>query len=226
STRCYHASITSVIVMALILMLVIFGHNYIRIVLTWIESQDVEVGCVIFLILYIIVSFPIAWGYVLLMIAAGYLYGVIYGPIVVVCCAFVGLFISNLVMRTLCRNCFIAKFYNEKVASLIRVIESDQGFKVIALSRLTPIPFGLQNGLFAVTDINICKYCAASLVGLLPMAVLNCYMGSTLRSMDAVLTDESSQVTAYLVLGGQIAVTIGLLWFVIRKARVELKKTV
>ncbi|KAK6185303.1 hypothetical protein SNE40_007566 [Patella caerulea] len=226
SNRCYQASITSVIVIAFILLLVIFGHHYIKTLLLWIESQDIEVGCAIFLVLYIIISFPIAWGYILLMLAAGYLYGFLYGPLLVLCCASAGLFVSNIVMRHCCRQCFIAKFYSQKVAVIISVIESDQGFKVIALTRLTPIPFGLQNGLFALADISLFRYFTASVLGLMPMAILNCYMGSTLRSMDDVLSDESNKTTAYMIFGAQILVAIGLLGFVIRKARVELKKTV
>ena len=49
-------------------------------------------------------------------------------------------------------------------------------------------------------------YLLASVLGLSPMAGLYCYMGSTLRSMEDVLTDQSNQITGYCILGGQVSV--------------------
>ena len=87
------------------------------------------------------------------MVATGYLYGIVYGPIVTIVCGTLGITIAHVVMKNFCRNFIIGRFFNDKVEAVIRVVEGSQGFKVIALARLTPIPFGLQNGLFAVSRI-------------------------------------------------------------------------
>lgn len=64
------------------------------------------------------------------------------------------------------------------------VIESNEkGFKITFLSRLMPIPFGLANTLFSVTDIQFRKYLIASIIGLVPSQLILCYMGSMLKTM-------------------------------------------
>lgn len=223
---CYQLSISSVILISIICILVVTCRNYVKDLLLWLEQTDPYISVFIFLLLFIVTSFPMAWGYILLMVAAGYLYGYIYGPLVVLICGTVGIIVAHLVMKNCCRDFIKRRFYSSKMEAVIKVVESSQGFKLIALSRLTPIPFGLQNGLFALTDTPLWSYCAASTIGLLPTTVLNCYMGSTLRTMSDVLTDQSNQTTGYLILSVQILLTVVLLWIVIRKARSELKKTV
>ena len=59
-------------------------------------------------------------------------------------------------------------------------------FQLVLLSRLTPIPFGLQNSLFAVSTMSFDKYLQATCLGLFPCQVINVYLGSTLRSMEEV----------------------------------------
>jgi hypothetical protein len=47
-------------------------------------------------------------------------------------------------------------------------------------------------------------YLTASATGLFPTQVINCYLGSTLRSMEDVLTDDSTASTGYLVFAVQV----------------------
>ncbi|CAC5357415.1 Transmembrane protein 64 [Mytilus coruscus] len=223
---CYQVSVTSFIVISLTCLAVLFCHQYIKKLLIWLEDVDLTVGFLIFILLFTLVSFPVAWGYMLLMLACGYLYGYIYGPLVVTFFGAVGILIAHLTMKHCCRDWILTKFYNRQIEAFITVVESKQGFKIVALSRLTPIPFGLQNGIFSLTNIPLLKYSAASAIGLGPTAVLNCYMGSTLRSMEDVLSDGSSATTGYIIFAIQIIITVILLTFVVRKARAELKKAV
>lgn len=155
---CYQLSISSVILISIICILVVTCREYIKNLLLWLEQTDPYVSVFIFLLLFIVTSFPMAWGYILLMVAAGYLYGYIYGPIVVLLCGTVGIIVAHLVMKNCCQNFIKKRFYNSKMKAVIKVVESSQGFKLIALSRLTPIPFGLQNGLFAVSVSFLYKY--------------------------------------------------------------------
>jgi len=164
---CYQVSLTSIGVISVICLLVVVCRHYIKDLLLWLEQIEPAASCGIFLVLFTTVSFPMAWGYLLLMVAAGYLYGIIYGPLVVVICGGIGILVAHLVMRNFCKSCIMDRFFNDKVEAVIRVVESGQGFKVVALARLTPIPFGLQNGLFAVSIqmylpvyIYFCFWCA------------------------------------------------------------------
>ncbi|XP_060593570.1 transmembrane protein 64-like [Ruditapes philippinarum] len=225
-TNCYQVTLSSFVLIAIICFLLLLCRDYIKDLLVWMENVDLTVSFLIFLVLYTIVSYPMAWGVILLMIACGYLYGLIYGPIVVEVCSAVGVAIAHVTMKRFCRSFIIKKFYNDNMTAVISVVGGKHGFKVVALTRLTPLPFGLQNSLFSLTDIPLLSYVSASTLGMLPTAVLNCYMGTTLRSMNDILTDETNQATGWIVLTVQILFTIALMFFVVRKARVELKKTV
>lgn len=157
---CYQLSISSVILISIICILVVTCRNYVKDLLLWLEQTDPYISVFIFLLLFIVTSFPMAWGYILLMVAAGYLYGYLYGPMVVLICGTVGIIVAHVVMKNCCRDFIKRRFYNSKMEAVIKVVESSQGFKLIALSRLTPIPFGLQNGLFAVSAwILFMKFC-------------------------------------------------------------------
>ncbi|XP_005100795.1 transmembrane protein 64 [Aplysia californica] len=221
---CYRATLTSIAVIVVIVSLLVFGHRYIRNVLTWLEHVDPKVSVSVITGLFVLISFPMAWGLSLLMVTSGYLYGCLYGPLVVTFSVTIGLTISLPVMRCLCAAQLRARFYSRKVEAIINVVSGSHGMKVIALTRLTPIPFGLQNALFSLSSMSLMRYLISSVGGLVPMTLLNCYMGSTLRTMEDLMTDDSNRMTGFFIFGGQILITVVLLWFVVRKARVELKK--
>ncbi|CAH1778673.1 unnamed protein product [Owenia fusiformis] len=222
--NCFRISLTSSLVIAVVCVTLVICHEYVAQLLYWMESIYPAASCAIFLFLVIIVSFPMTWGYLLLNIASGYLYGPIYGLFLVSTSAVCGILVSDLIIRKCLSELVAANLKNESLLALLRVVEGHQGFKVVALARLTPIPFGLQNGVFAMVKISKWQYLAASWLGLLPTQLLNGYIGSTLRSMEDVLTDNKKNLMGYIMFSIQILLTIALMIFVVRKARQELKK--
>lgn len=107
---------------------------------------------------------------------------------------------------------------------MVRVVEGGSGLKVVALSRLTPIPFGLQNAVFSITDVSLPNYLVASSVGLLPTQLLNSYLGTTLRTMEDVIAEQS--VSGYMVFSLQIVISIGLMFYVVHRAQLELNAAI
>ena len=154
-TSCLTISIYSAVVIALVIIFLIVGRDYIKYVLMSMEENEIWVSFAIFTCLFTIVSFPMTWGYILFNIAAGYLYGFKMGVITVMLCALTGLSIAHFVIKNFLRNIVIQKFRNDTVKALMRVIDGGHGFRVVVLSRLTPIPFGLQNALFAVSFLFV-----------------------------------------------------------------------
>ena len=75
---------------------------------------------------------------------------------------------------------------------------------------------------FQVTNVSTPKYVISSTVGLLPTQALNAYMGSTFRSLEDVVSDQSG---GYILLFVQFIISILLMTYVIRRARKELNKT-
>jgi len=55
-----------------------------------------------------------------------------------------------------------------------------------------------------MSDISLQRYVTASAGGMLPCQSLHAYIGSTLRSMEEVVSSSSSSNAAYIVFGGQV----------------------
>ena len=72
-----------------------------------------------------------------------------------------------------------------------------------------------------MTSVSYWQFFLASALGLLPTQVLNTYMGSTVRSMQEVLTDR---MDGYIILGVQVVFSLVLMLYLLNKARRELAK--
>ncbi|CAD7688374.1 unnamed protein product [Nyctereutes procyonoides] len=199
--------------------------RYLQHLLLWAESLDSLLGVLLFVVGFIVVSFPCGWGYVVLNVAAGYLYGFVLGMGLMVVGVLIGTFIAHVVCRRLLAAWVAARIQSsDRLSAVVRVVEGGSGLKVVALARLTPIPFGLQNAVFSITDLSLPNYLMASSVGLLPTQLLNSYLGTTLRTMEDVIAEQS--VSGYFVFCLQIIISIGLMFYVVHRAQVELNAAI
>lgn len=208
-----------------IIILIYECKDYIKAVLLWVEAQEHWLICVMFLGMFTLVSFPLTWGYTFLVIASGYLFGVPRGLMTVVVTGNLGVAIAHYTMRTFSNMFPVSRFCNsDKMNAILMVISGPRAFKVAVFARLTPIPFGLQNTIFAVSNINTKEYLIATVFGLFPAQIINVYLGSTLRSMEEVLSNKSTAATGFIVLF-QIVIGVTLMIYVVAKARAELRRT-
>jgi len=144
------------------------------------------IGC------YIIIAFPVAVGYTIVGLACGFMYG----PLIGVATTFIGaqIFGSSIsfwLCGTLCKEWVEKKVAENKKADAVLRAVRKSGFKIIIMSRLTPIPFGIQNALFGVSGIHFIPYTIATCIGMLPEAFLWCYFGSRAREINDVLHGEA-----------------------------------
>ncbi|XP_053571163.1 transmembrane protein 64 [Bombina bombina] len=201
------------------------ARHYLKDLLLWVESLDSLVGVLLFIVGFILVSLPCVWGYIVLNVAAGYLYGLFLGIGLVIVGVLIGTFIAHLVCKKLLTNWVLSKIESsQKLGAVIRVVEGGSGLKVVALARLTPIPFGLQNAVFSITDLSLPNYLAASSVGLFPTQLLNSYLGTTLRTMEDVIAEQS--ISGYFIFSLQIVISIALMFYVVHRAQVELNAAI
>lgn len=149
--RFSHISGTALVFLIFGLIVVILCRRYVKDVLEWLQNLDEWEGILLFVIMFTVVSFPMTWGYILLNVAAGYLYGFVLGFMVVIISVLCGLSTAFIVCRRYLRDFVRSKLESDSLKAIMRVVEGKRGFKVIALTRLTPVPFGLQNGLFSVS---------------------------------------------------------------------------
>ena len=96
-------------------------------------------------------------------------------------------------------------------------------FPLLSLSSNPPSPllFPSSSPHFQMTSVSYWQFFLASALGLLPTQVLNTYMGSTVRSMQEVLTDR---MDGYIILGVQVVFSLVLMLYLLNKARRELAK--
>lgn len=200
--------------------------DYTKQFLLWIEMQNPWVIVSILLVSFMVVSFPIIVGYFVLMLTSGYLFGAIKGILIIIAGANAGIAIVHWTVRSFRHRIPIHKIIkNETARAILRVISGPKAFRVVLFTRLTPIPFGVQNMIFAVSTINPRIYHTASLIGLLPAQIINAYLGSTLRSMQEVLSNHGTAVTGYISFGLEVICGVALMVWVIQKARKELAQT-
>jgi len=150
-SKCLHLSGTLILLLIIAILLIYFFRRYLKDCLEWLEHTDSWVSGLLFILMFTLVSFPMTWGYIFLNVAAGYLYGFLMGLVTVNVSVLVGVSVALVVCRKGIRGFVTSKLQSEHLKAIIRVVESRRGFKVLVLTRLTPIPFGLQNGLFAVS---------------------------------------------------------------------------
>lgn len=225
----YHGPLKILGALLCLLSLLYFTYllrDYIHAVLLWTENQPPAVILIIFVALFTLVSLPVAWGYIVVNLACGYLFGVVYGLVVTVVTATAGVLAAHLIIvRCLASHVKRLLHTSDYSRSLYTVISGPQAFKLIVLTRLTPVPFGLQNAVFSVSNLPCGRYLCASVCGLFPTQCINVYMGSTLRSMEEVLTSEDSLAMGWLLLAAQLLASVAVAMFVVRKARVELDRS-
>lgn len=233
---CYVA--ITIATLTLLGAIVFICKDYIKVLLFWIEHQNIWIITVIFVALFTVVSFPIVIGYLFLIVASGYLFGIVRGIMMVVLSANLGIAIAHITLGAFSSKLPIgALLQSDTARAILRVISGPQAFKVVLFARLTPIPFGLQNTIFAVciiiiylsflyvvyiifkyiyyvlqvSNITGIRYHVASALGLLPAQLINVYLGSSLRSMQDVLEDRSTAATGYIVFCFQVIYLLELI---------------
>ncbi|XP_019507174.1 PREDICTED: transmembrane protein 64 [Hipposideros armiger] len=223
---CWCRSLALVCVLAaLCLASLALARRSLQHLLLWAEGLDPPLGVLLFVAGFVAVSFPCGWGYIVLNVAAGYLYGFVLGMGLMVAGVLLGTGVAHVVCRRLLAARVAARIQgSERLSAVIRVVEGAGGLKVVALARLTPIPFGLQNAVFSMTEISLPSYLMASSVGLLPTQLLNSYLGTTLRTMEDVIAEQS--VSGYFVFCLQVIISIGLMFYVVHRAQVELNAAI
>ncbi|XP_067120523.1 transmembrane protein 64 [Centruroides vittatus] len=224
--RCVCSYLTPCVFVIVICLLLFVSRNYVKYCLMWLDTQEEWMVYLMFVILYTAVSFPFMWGYILLNLACGYHFGLVLGILASVVAACIGVIVAQLLMKNFCFDIIKSKLITTTLLqSILSLLEGGQAFKIVVVSRLTPIPFGLQNAVFAVSRIQLNTYLVASTLGLFPTQFISVYLGTTLRSIEDVLTDDNTAITGYLVMFVQVFLSILLISFLIRQAKLELKKS-
>lgn len=109
-------------------------------------------------------------------------------------------------------------FARHKVLKAVDKAVRKEGWKVIALLRLSPlVPFGIQNYFFGVTSVKLVHFVAATALGIMPATLLYLFLGATGR---AALGEGGAAKWALVGIG--LVATLIATWLVGRAARKRL----
>jgi len=113
-----------------------------------------------------------------LTLAAGALFGLVGGTVIVSLASTTGAALAFLISRYLARNWIAKKVEQYPKFGAIDKALSEGGWRIVALLRLSPaIPFNLQNYLYGLTGIRFWTCVLTSWVAMLPGTFMYVYLG-------------------------------------------------
>ncbi len=156
-----------------------------------------------------------------LTLAAGFLFGLVWGTAIASAGSVLGATAALLVGRFVARDWVAGRIgASDRFQAIDRAV-GRKGFKIVLLTRLSPVfPFNVLNYLFGLTDVRLRDYVLASWIGMLPATVLYVYYGTTIQNLAALIAGEfeGGAVQGALLVGG-LAATLAVAVLVARIAR-------
>jgi uncharacterized membrane protein YdjX (TVP38/TMEM64 family) len=136
------------------------------------------VGVVVFVAAYVVSTVALLPGSILTL-AAGFVYGPVWGLAVASPASVAGATGAFLLGRTLLRDWAETKVGGSARAQAIDAAIEREGFKLVLLLRLSPLfPFNLLNYVLSLTRVPTGSYVLASFIGMLPGTAMYVYLGS------------------------------------------------
>lgn len=152
--------------------------------LQWVDNLG-AIAPIAFILIYIVATVAFLPGSILTL-GAGVVFGIVQGSIYVFVGATIGATFAFLVGRYLARGWISKKIAgNQKFSAIDRAV-GQEGFKIVLLTRLSPIfPFNLLNYALGVTGVSLKDYILAS-VGMIPGTIMYVYIGSLAGSIATI----------------------------------------
>lgn len=180
-----------------------------------------------FFLLYVAVVVCLLPEFVLTL-AAGAIFGVVHGTLLVSFASTTGATAAFFIGRTLARDWVSRRIEAwPRFRALDRALGS-RGFWVVLLTRLSPaFPYNVLNYGYSITAVRARDYILGSWIGMLPGTVLYVYAGSAARGLSQVLAGKvhvagPGRVLLWVGLAGTVAVTIAIAHVAHRALRREL----
>lgn len=166
----------------------------------------------------------------LLTVGSGFLYGPVWGTLLVSPASVAGATFAFLLARSFARGWVAGKVQKyPRFAAIDRAV-GRHSFKAVLLLRLQPLnlPFDVLNYALGLTSVKLRDYVLASWLGMLPATILYVYAGSVVRDLATLLQGGFSNVTSWqkLLFWGGLGVTGVLVVFLTKLARRALDEEV
>jgi uncharacterized membrane protein YdjX (TVP38/TMEM64 family) len=175
------ATIAVTIVIAKQFNLAMLLQDALKDALTWVDSLG-ALAPLAFIAIYNIATVLLIPGSVLTL-GSGILFGLGWGTLYVIVAATLGATIAFWIGRNFARAWVSRQLEKYPKFGAIDRAVAGQGFKIVALVRLSPLfPFNLLNYAFGITQVSLKDYVLGS-VGMIPGTILYVYLGSLLGNI-------------------------------------------
>jgi len=176
--------------------------------MTWIDNISPAYGTITLTVVYAI-SIIFCFPGTPFNLAAGFLFDVWLGTAVTVVGCDLGATFAFLIGRTLGKDWAQEQVSKNKKFSLINMAVEKNAWLIIFLIRLSPVlPFGLCNYLFGVTKVKFSSYWTATTAGLIPCTVAYTYLGSLMRNLTDIYSEDGGDSSATTLIVVAIVVTV------------------
>lgn len=187
-------------------------------IIQWLESSQAYIqslgilgvfayaGIFVVAQMFLIPGSPIA-------LAGGYFFGFAYGLAGLTLGTTVGAAVNFLISRYVARGYVLRKFGGNEKFRLIDEAIGRKGWKIIALLRFAPIPFGLANYCYGITSVKFVPYILATFFTVIPANAFFTWTGhSSKEGLDVLLgKGRPRHPMEYVLLGvGIIAAFLAL----------------
>lgn len=155
----------------------------------WVRAAG-ALGVCVFALVYIVAPallFPAS----ILTLGAGFVYGPVWGLLLVSPASVVAATVSFFLGRFVARDWVASKVVGDPRFAAIDAAVGENGLKIVALLRLSPvIPFNVSNYALGLTRVRAGDYVLGSWLGMFPGTVLYVYLGSLITSASQLATGE------------------------------------
>lgn len=193
--------------------------------LEWV-GENGTLGVIVFIFVYMLLVIFLLPG-ILFTMAAGFLFGPVWGVIWVLMGTTVGASFAFLIARYLLHD--RVRNWINKSSKLMRVEKrmSAGGWRAILLTRMVPFfPFKLSNYAFGVMPFKLRDLALGTVLGCIPITALNVYAGSLAKNLATVDNDgDLGGLRTWVMAGLGLLALIVVLFLAAGKAGAVLDET-
>jgi len=184
-------------------------------------------GVATFAVVYVVSTVLLLPGSVLTL-GAGFLYGPIWGTVLVSPVSVTGATLAFLLSRGWARVWAKRRFAESPRLAAVERAVAARGWVTVFLLRLSPVlPFSLLNYALGLTEVRLSSFVSASFLGMLPGTILYVYLGSLVRSAAELVGaggHEGNAARQWLFWAG-LGATLLVTWVIARASRRALEET-
>lgn len=139
-------------------------------------------------------------------VAGGLLFGMAGGLAWVIAGSTLGAAIGFMLSRYVARERFVRLMGKYPQFAMIDQAIFREGWKIVGLLRMCPIPFGISNYAYGLTKVPFRHYLAATVLGMLPGETVFVYLGAAGRQFGDVGGSPAVRALSWVGIGALVAV--------------------